>query len=498
MGRLEKKFGLTVSFVCFLFLVVLSGSVSADTEPNDWFDTVEPITAGNYTGHLDESDEKDYYAITVKAGQKLSVKVTPDSTLGAGLALYNLDRASVETSGVKAYGGTERGVIRKVSLALGSAQPTYTYYIVVNRRTPSLLDDEKEKFEGTYTMEVTVEDQNDADSGGDAGDSFETASPISAGTHKGLLWGGDKEDYYKITLKPGQTISVNVTPSSTLAVSLTLYDEERKEEKRTPFVSGSDKGVIRRAERTTGSTLPSYTYYILVKAYWGIVTSPEGDYTMEVALTTPAVTTPVTTPTPTPSKTVRERVEETYPAITSIEPAKPVPITFHKTDITIININVTNIVYNIEVTVIVLPQKPADVPEAPGIVYSYLEVKAKNLEDKDMGSMEIEFKVDKSWIKEKNIDENSVKLNRYSKGKWNPLPTRKVREDEARIYYSATSPGLSVYGIVGGIVSPAVTTPTATAEKEVASEKKGICGPTAIAAIALLPFGLYRIYKRRD
>ena len=34
-------------------------------------------------------------------------------------------------------------------------------------------------------------------------------------------------------------------------------------------------------------------------------------------------------------------------------------------------------------------------------------------------------------------------------------------------------------------------------EAEHAAENGGICGPTAIAAIALLPLGLYRLYKRR-
>jgi hypothetical protein len=35
------------------------------------------------------------------------------------------------------------------------------------------------------------------------------------------------------------------------------------------------------------------------------------------------------------------------------------------------------------------------------------------------------------------------------------------------------------------------------AQVESQDEDKGICGPTAIAAIALFPLGLYRIYKRR-
>jgi len=63
--------------------------------------------------------------------------------------------------------------------------------------------------------------------------------------------------------------------------------------------------------------------------------------------------------------------------------------------------------------------------------------------------LDIEFKVGKSWIREHSIDELTVKLNRYVDGTWYPLPTEKVGENDANIYYSATSPGLSTFAITG-------------------------------------------------
>jgi hypothetical protein len=60
-----------------------------------------------------------------------------------------------------------------------------------------------------------------------------------------------------------------------------------------------------------------------------------------------------------------------------------------------------------------------------------------------------------------------IKLNRYSEG-WNPLPTKKVGEGKDYIYYSAETPGFSIFAITGEkealeitpVVTPALTPTT--------------------------------------
>jgi PGF-pre-PGF domain-containing protein len=59
------------------------------------------------------------------------------------------------------------------------------------------------------------------------------------------------------------------------------------------------------------------------------------------------------------------------------------------------------------------------------------------------------FKVEKSWLDDKNIDRSSITLNRYSDKKWNQLPTSLSGEDERYLYFTAKTPGFSPFAITG-------------------------------------------------
>jgi len=59
------------------------------------------------------------------------------------------------------------------------------------------------------------------------------------------------------------------------------------------------------------------------------------------------------------------------------------------------------------------------------------------------------FKVEKSWIKDKKIDQSSITLNRYNDKKWNQLPTSLFSEDDKYLYFTAQTPGFSPFAITG-------------------------------------------------
>ncbi len=61
----------------------------------------------------------------------------------------------------------------------------------------------------------------------------------------------------------------------------------------------------------------------------------------------------------------------------------------------------------------------------------------------------IEFKVDKTWVQNNNIDLSTVTLNRYSGSSWNALPTTLVKDDGAFYYFRAKTPGFSPFSITG-------------------------------------------------
>ncbi len=61
----------------------------------------------------------------------------------------------------------------------------------------------------------------------------------------------------------------------------------------------------------------------------------------------------------------------------------------------------------------------------------------------------IEFKVDKTWVQNNNIDLSTVTLNRYSGSSWNALPTTLVKDEGAYYYFKAKTSGFSPFSITG-------------------------------------------------
>ena len=59
------------------------------------------------------------------------------------------------------------------------------------------------------------------------------------------------------------------------------------------------------------------------------------------------------------------------------------------------------------------------------------------------------FKVEKSWIQDKKIDQPSITLNRYSDKKWKQLPVNLLKEDDKFLYFTAKTPGFSSFAITG-------------------------------------------------
>ncbi|HNW38760.1 MAG TPA: PGF-pre-PGF domain-containing protein [Methanosarcina vacuolata] len=97
-----------------------------------------------------------------------------------------------------------------------------------------------------------------------------------------------------------------------------------------------------------------------------------------------------------------------------------------------------------------LKNRSALVPTSPeGTAYKYVNIWVG---DRGAGlptsikSGFVEFKVEKAWIKDNNISEAQVVLQRYDNN-WQPLYTEKVGEDENYIYFKSETPGYSFFAI---------------------------------------------------
>ncbi|MEE9594093.1 MAG: PGF-pre-PGF domain-containing protein, partial [Candidatus Hydrothermarchaeales archaeon] len=107
-------------------------------------------------------------------------------------------------------------------------------------------------------------------------------------------------------------------------------------------------------------------------------------------------------------------------------------------------------VVNVKIIIKSLASIPTGVIQnISGEVLRYFEVEHTNIVDADVETVTIKFKVGKQWLTNNEIDPANVVLFRYSGGEWNALPAQMSSEDSNNVYYSAESPGLSLFAITG-------------------------------------------------
>jgi len=118
------------------------------------------------------------------------------------------------------------------------------------------------------------------------------------------------------------------------------------------------------------------------------------------------------------------------------------------TKLTEIQIQVKTRVVTSELSVEKYDSNPADAAtDAPGVVYRYMSVSFTKIDDSNVQSAKIKFKIEKSWIEQNSVDASSAALYRYSGGVWNKLQTVKTGEDGLHAYYEAATPGFSYFAI---------------------------------------------------
>lgn len=80
-------------------------------------------------------------------------------------------------------------------------------------------------------------------------------------------------------------------------------------------------------------------------------------------------------------------------------------------------------------------------------VYQYFEVLKKTISEEDISDVMIRFRVDRAWLRRKNIKESSVKLLRLDNGTWEQIFTEKADSDKKHEYYQSETSSLSLFAI---------------------------------------------------
>jgi PGF-pre-PGF domain-containing protein len=194
---------------------------------------------------------------------------------------------------------------------------------------------------------------------------------------------------------------------------------------------------------------------------------------------------PVLEPAATPASHTVIIIINIVKSLGEISPEQSKVVTFEQTDISELKIEVKNTVSGAEITVSRLADKPTEVSTPAGSVAGYMAINAKNISDKNVKSAAIKFKVNRSWIADESIDENSVKLNRYNNStqNWDALATIKVDEDNISIFYEAQTPGFSFFAITGESAGAALT----PAQTSLSTPAVEITTPNAMGTPAQAP-----------
>ncbi|HER23880.1 MAG TPA: hypothetical protein ENO17_02350 [Candidatus Atribacteria bacterium] len=231
------------------------GSQLPDTNnQNDAFLIQPGIYQGSLGGQIagGQIDKEDWYSLNLQEGQIINLQLTQPS--GGSFTIFLRKPGSTSNLG---YTVTQNNIRNFQHVADISG----AWFIRINRSSG----------EGNYQLSVDIQNQNDAGSNHDAGDSFNDSIPLYPGVFTGFLNRADKVDWYNINLLEGQTISLQLFMPPEANFKLYLY---RPGSTSSRAFSPTPQGNI---------TILQYTAD--VSGIWGIrVTrsSGEGDYQLSI------------------------------------------------------------------------------------------------------------------------------------------------------------------------------------------------------------------------
>jgi len=185
--------------------------------------------------------------------------------------------------------------------------------------------------------------------------------------------------------------------------------------------------------------------------------------------------------------------EEELGNLTSGEESGIIPENSEETGINTIVFTPGTDISDVIISVAKLKEKPVDITDVPAgnTTYAYLVLEltsnGSDVEEDDIESLKINFKVEKSWINDNNIDKEKVTLMRYKDGAWETLDTTYISEDDTYVYYEAEMSGFSTFAVVGQEI---VT--TVEKEKPVQLTNYVLIVIAVIAIIIIIVFYLFK------
>lgn len=134
--------------------------------------------------------------------------------------------------------------------------------------------------------------------------------------------------------------------------------------------------------------------------------------------------------------------------------------------------------------VVVEDLKPGCIKEKPvGIVYKSFNIFIDNPEA-TVDNAAVDFKVEKTWLIENNLDSSTIILNMYEGGKWIEVPVTVTGGDSQFVYFKAKVSKYSTFAIS----SKAITVDKVLKQENMTVSEEEIDGPTKSVVIKMLEF----------
>ncbi|MEF8726568.1 MAG: PPC domain-containing protein, partial [Candidatus Bipolaricaulota bacterium] len=230
-----------------------SNDAGSGSDAGDEIEEALSIDTGSFSGYLDSEDKEDWYKFRANQGQIISIDLIPPTETDYELYLYRPRGSSAE------YSNSGKGERERIDYVAGASG---VYSIRIRRSSG----------EGDYKLRLGIRNQNDAGSGGDAGNEKQNPYRVTPGSYSGFMMDDDDEDWYEFTADTGQIIQIGLVPPTKADYDLYLY----RPGGGVAEYSNSKKGERERIDYVAGR---AGEYSIRIKR-----TSGQGDYDFELSL----------------------------------------------------------------------------------------------------------------------------------------------------------------------------------------------------------------------
>ena len=121
----------------------------------------------------------------------------------------------------------------------------------------------------------------------------------------------------------------------------------------------------------------------------------------------------------------------------------------------------TSIISDAKTVITNLDDPPVEAAPLPPdrIPYGYVDIGHENFTNDDVVAAHVTISVEREWLDTNQVHEWSMQFSRFEESttSWVPTRSKRVRQDDDKVYFSVTVPGFSLWAVHGATDAPVVT-----------------------------------------